>query len=54
MNTLIHEYELSRMKFEENIQDTDKRFIHIMNHMRTRDKVFQNDDLVIKVLGCIN
>lgn len=54
MNKFTNEYEFSITKFEENIQDTDKRFIHIMNYMRIRDKVFQNEDQVIKVLRCIN
>lgn len=32
MNTLTREYELSRMKPEENIQDIEKCFIHILIH----------------------
>lgn len=31
-----------------------KRFIHIISHMRTLGKVFQNEDMVIKVLRCSN
>lgn len=37
INTLIHEYELFRIKIDENIYEMKKQFIHVMNHMRTRD-----------------
>lgn len=40
MNTLTHDYELFRMKPEENIQDMKKYCIHIVNHMKTLGKVF--------------
>lgn len=49
-NILAHEYELFIMKPEENIYDMDKRFIHVINHMRNLGKVFQNEDLVVKFL----
>lgn len=54
MNTLAHEYELFRMNLGENIYDIKKRFIHIFNPMRTLEKVFQNEDLGVKVHGCLN
>lgn len=54
MNTLTHEYEFLRMKHQENIYDMQKRFIHIVNHMRTFGKVFQNENLVVKVCICLN
>lgn len=49
MNTLTHEYRLFRMKPKENIYAMQKWLIHIMNHMRTLGKVFQNENLVGKV-----
>lgn len=54
MNKLIHEYELFKIKHEKNTQDMKKCCIHIMNHMRTPDQSFQNKDLVIKSLRCLN
>lgn len=54
MNTLIHEYELFIMKLEDNILKIDKYFTHIVNHMKTLGKVSQNNDMVIKVLICLN
>lgn len=42
MNILTHEYEIFRMNLEENIYGILKCFIHIVNHMRTLGKVFQN------------
>ena len=40
MNTLTHEFELFRMKSGESIQDMQKRFIHIINHLRELGKTF--------------
>lgn len=54
MKTLTYEYELFRMKLDENIQDMKKCFIPIMNHMRIQGNCFQNEDLAIKVLRCLN
>lgn len=54
MNILIHEYEQFRMKSEENIQDMEKIFILIVNHLRIMDKFFQNKDLINKVLRHLN
>lgn len=54
MNTLTHEYELFRMKSGESIQDMQKRFIHIINHLRALGKTFNNEDLINKVLRCLS
>lgn len=54
MNTLTHEYELFRMKSGESIQDMQKRFIHIINHLRDLGKSFDNEDLINKVLRCLS
>lgn len=42
------------MKLEENIQDIQTRFIHIVNHLSTLDNYFQNKDLVHTVPICLN
>ena len=44
INTLTHEYELFRMKTNENIQDVHKRFTHIVNHLASLGKTFPNED----------
>jgi hypothetical protein len=54
MNTLTHVYELFRMKSGESIQDVQKRFIHIINHLRALEKSFNNEDLIHKVLRCLS
>lgn len=41
------------MKHEKTIQDMEKQFIHIFNHLRTMGKI-QNEDLINKVLKCLN
>ena len=54
INTITHEYELFRMKTNENIQDMQKRFTHIVNHLASLGKTFPNEDLINKVLRCLN
>ena len=54
MNTLTHEYELFRMKSGESINEMQKRFIHIINHLRALGKTFDNIDLINKVLRCLS
>lgn len=54
MNILTYEYAFFLMKSEENIQDMKKQFIFNVNNMRTLGKVFQNEDLVVKVLRYLN
>nr|KYP53423.1 hypothetical protein KK1_024557 [Cajanus cajan] len=53
-NTLTHEYELFRMNQNGSIQDMQKRFTHIMNHLASLGKVFPNEDLTNKVLRCLS
>ena len=50
INTLTHEYELFRMNQNETIQDIQKRFTHIVNHLASLGKIFHNEDLINKVL----
>lgn len=54
MNTLTHEYKLFRMKHEETIQDMEKYFIHIVNHLITLGKKILHDYLINKVLLFLN
>nr|KYP55274.1 hypothetical protein KK1_001481 [Cajanus cajan] len=54
INTLTHEYELFRMNQNESIQDMQKRFTHIINHLASLGKVFPNEDLITKFLRCLS
>ena len=54
INTLTHEYELFRMNPNESIQDMQKRFTHIINHLASLGKIFPNEDLINKVLRCLS
>nr|KYP41500.1 Copia protein [Cajanus cajan] len=51
---LTHEYELFRMNQNESIQDMEKIFTHIINHLASLGKVFPNEDLINKVLRCLS
>ena len=50
INTLTHEYKLFRMNQNETIQDMQKKFTHIVNHLASLGKIFPNEDLINKVL----
>jgi len=54
INTLTHEYELFRMNQNETIQEMQKRFTHIVNHLASLGYMFLNEDLINKVLGCLS
>ena len=54
INTLTHKYELFRMNSNESIQDMQKRFTHIVNHLASLGKNFQSEDLINKVLRCLS
>jgi len=54
INTLTHEYEIFRMNQNETIQDMQKRFTHIVNHLASLGKMFPNEDLINKVLRCLS
>ncbi|KAH1250193.1 hypothetical protein GmHk_05G013407 [Glycine max] len=49
VNTLTHEYELFRLNQNETIQDMQKRFTHIVNHLASLGKIFSNEDFINKV-----
>ena len=54
INTLTHEYKLFRMNTNESIQDMQKRFTYIINHLASLGKTFPNVDLINKVLRCLS
>jgi len=53
-HSLIQEYELFRMQPEENIVDVHKRFTHIVIHLTELGKLFDKEELNIKVLKCLD
>ncbi|KAF1883505.1 hypothetical protein Lal_00044274 [Lupinus albus] len=54
LNTLSQEYELFRMLPGEKIQDLQKRFIHLNNHLIALGKDLSTNDLNLKVLRSLN
>ena len=42
------------MNTNESIQDMQKRFTHIVNHLASLGKIFLNEDLINKVLRCLS
>ena len=52
-HTLTQEYELFKMQPEETIADVQKRFTHIVNHLTELRKVFDKEELNIKILKCL-
>ena len=53
-HALIQEYEIFRMQKGESICDVQKRFSHIVNHLMSLGKKFDEEELNIKVLKCLN
>jgi len=53
-HALIQEYELFRMQKGESICDVQKRFSHIVNHLISLGKKFDEEELNIKVLKCLD
>jgi len=53
-HAFIQEYELFKMKQGESIADVQKRFTHIVNHLIGLGKEFDNEELNIKVLKCLD
>ena len=54
INTLTHEYEFFRRNPNETIQDMQKRFTHIVNHLASLGKTFPNKDLINTILRCLS
>jgi len=53
-HTLIREYEMFRMLNGETIAEVQKRFTHIINHLMSLDKTFEEEELNIKILKCLD
>ena len=53
-HALIQEYELFRMQKGESICDMQKRFSHIVNHLMSLGKDFDEEELNIKVRKCLD
>ena len=52
-HTLVSEYEAFRMKNGETISELQTRFTHIVNHLLGLGKMFEDDELNIKILNCL-
>ena len=53
-HTIIQEYGMFRMLKGESIENVQKRFTHIVNHPRNLGKVFDKEELNIKILKCLD
>ena len=53
-HALIQEHELFRMQKGESICDVQKRFSHIVNHLMSLGKNFDEEELNIKILKCLD
>lgn len=53
-STLIQEYEMLKMKNRESIYDMQKRFTHIANNLLALGKIFDKEELNIKILKSLN
>jgi len=53
-HALIQEYEMFRMQKGETIADVQKRFTHIVNHLISLGKIFEREELNIKILKCLD
>ena len=49
--TLVSKHEAFRMKNGETISELQTRFIHIVNHLLGLEKMFEDDELNIKILN---
>jgi hypothetical protein len=52
INTLTREYELFSMSAGESISNMQKIFTYIVNKLAALGKIYQNEDLIHKVLRC--
>jgi len=52
-HTLIQEYEMFRILKGESIDEVQKRFTHIINHLMSLGKTFDKEELNIKILKCL-
>ncbi|XP_050875701.1 uncharacterized protein LOC127079349 [Lathyrus oleraceus] len=54
VNTLNQEFELFRMKYNETIDDMQKRFTYLINRLNAICKHISNDIDTDKILRCLN
>jgi len=53
-HALIQEYKLFRMLKGETFSDVQKRFTHIVDYLIGLNKVFEREELNIKILKCLD
>ncbi|XP_068475129.1 uncharacterized protein [Phaseolus vulgaris] len=53
-HALIQEYETFRMQKGETIAEVQKRFTHIVNHLTSLGKMFEKEEINIKILKCLD
>ena len=52
-HTLVFKYEAFQMKNGETISELQTRFTHIVNHLLGLGKMFDDEELNIKILNCL-
>jgi len=53
-HALIQEYKMFSMLKGETISDIQKRFTHIVNYLMSLGKIFEREELNIKILKCLD
>jgi len=53
-HALIEKYEMFRMLKGETISEVQKRFTHIVHHLIDLGKIFEREELNIKILKCLD
>ena len=53
-HTLVSKYEAFQMKNGETISELQTRFTHIVNHLLGLGKIFEDEELNIKILNCLS
>jgi len=53
-NLLIQEYKTFRMKQGETTRDVEKIFTHIVNHLKGLGKIFEEEEINVKVMKPLN
>jgi len=53
-HALIQEYESFKMQQGESIEEVQKRFTYIVNHLIGLEKDFDKEELNIKVIKCLD
>jgi len=53
-HALIQEYEIFRMQKGDTIVEVQKGFTHIVHHLMSLGKMFEKEELNIKILKCLD